>query len=97
MRHGARSKSIIYALVLAIGMSLLFPEGAFSASRSFRGQENLGVPRCTAGIVSKALSAQVLALSSGECKGCIVSEILSTAPVFSPELVVGLGSLEGTS
>lgn len=36
MRQGARGKSIIYSLVLAIGMSLLFPEGAFSASRSFR-------------------------------------------------------------
>jgi hypothetical protein len=36
MGQGARGKSIIYALVLAIGMSLLFPEGAFSASRSFR-------------------------------------------------------------
>jgi hypothetical protein len=31
-----RGKNIIYALVLAIGMSFLFPEGAFSASRSFR-------------------------------------------------------------
>jgi hypothetical protein len=36
MGQGPRGKSIIYALVLAIGMSLLFPEGAFSASRSFR-------------------------------------------------------------
>jgi hypothetical protein len=36
MGHGVRGKSIIYALVLAIGMSLLFPEGVFSASRSFR-------------------------------------------------------------
>lgn len=36
MRQGAGGKSVIYALVLAIGMSLLFPEGAFSASRSFR-------------------------------------------------------------
>ena len=36
MGQAARGKSIIYALVLAIGMSLLFPEGVFSASRSFR-------------------------------------------------------------
>ena len=36
MGHGVRGKSIIYALVLAIGMSLLFSEGVFSASRSFR-------------------------------------------------------------
>ena len=36
MGHGVRGKSIIYALVLAIGMSLLLPEEVFSASRSFR-------------------------------------------------------------
>jgi len=36
MGQAARNKSIIYALVLAIGMSILFPEVASSASRSFR-------------------------------------------------------------
>ena len=36
MGQSSHSKSIIYALVLAIGMSLLFPEVAFSASRSSR-------------------------------------------------------------
>lgn len=36
MRQAARGKSITYALVLAIGMSFLFHEVAFSASRSFR-------------------------------------------------------------
>ena len=38
MRMGqtSRSKSIIYALVLATGMTFLFPEVAFSASRSSR-------------------------------------------------------------
>jgi hypothetical protein len=36
MGQAARGKSIIYALVLAIGMSFLLPEMAFSASRSFR-------------------------------------------------------------
>jgi hypothetical protein len=32
MGQGARGKSIVHALVLAVGLSLLFPEGAFSAS-----------------------------------------------------------------
>ena len=36
MGQSSHSKSIIYALVLAIGMSLLFPEVTFSASRSSR-------------------------------------------------------------
>src|SRR5918992_4954251 len=36
MRQAAYGKSMIYALVLAIGMSILFPEVASSASRSFR-------------------------------------------------------------
>ena len=36
MGQSSHSKSIIYALVLAIGMSFLFPEVAFSASRSSR-------------------------------------------------------------
>ena len=36
MGQSSHSKSIIYALVLATGMSFLFPEGAFSASRSSR-------------------------------------------------------------
>jgi hypothetical protein len=36
MGQAARNKSMIYALVLAIVMSMLFPEVAFSASRSFR-------------------------------------------------------------
>jgi hypothetical protein len=36
MGWAASDKSIIYTLVLAIGMSFLFAEVAFSASRSFR-------------------------------------------------------------
>ena len=36
MGQSSHSKSIIYALVLAIGMSFLFPEVTFSASRSSR-------------------------------------------------------------
>ena len=36
MGQAARNKNIIYALVLAIGMSILFPDVASSASRSFR-------------------------------------------------------------
>jgi hypothetical protein len=36
MGQSSHRKSIIYALVLAIGMSFLFPEVAFSASRSSR-------------------------------------------------------------
>jgi hypothetical protein len=36
MGQSSHNKSIIYALVLAIGMTFLFPEMAFSASRSFR-------------------------------------------------------------
>ena len=36
MRQASRNKSMIYALVLAIGMSMLLPEIASSASRSFR-------------------------------------------------------------
>ena len=36
MAQSPHSKSIIYALVLATGMSFLFPEVAFSASRSSR-------------------------------------------------------------
>ena len=36
MGQSSHSKSITCALVLAIGMSFLFPEVAFSASRSFR-------------------------------------------------------------
>ena len=36
MGQSSHSKSIIYALVLATGMSFLFPEVAFSASRSSR-------------------------------------------------------------
>ena len=44
MGQGACGKSIIYALVLAIGMSLLFPEGVFSASRSFRRSGKSRVP-----------------------------------------------------
>ena len=36
MGQAVRNKSIIYALVLAFGLSMLFPEVAFSASRSFR-------------------------------------------------------------
>ena len=36
MRQSSYRKSIIYALVLAIGTSFLFPEVAFSASRSSR-------------------------------------------------------------
>ena len=36
MGQSSHSKSIIYALVLATGMSFLFPEVAFSASRSAR-------------------------------------------------------------
>jgi hypothetical protein len=35
MGQAAHNKSMIYGLVLAIGMSILFPEVAFSASRSF--------------------------------------------------------------
>ena len=44
MRPARRSKSIIHALVLAIGMSMLFPEVAFSASRSFRRAGKFRVP-----------------------------------------------------
>src|SRR5918994_2740779 len=44
MGQAARNKSIIYALVLAIGMSMLFPEVAFSASRSFRRSGKFGAP-----------------------------------------------------
>jgi hypothetical protein len=36
MGQAAHNKSMIYGLVLAIGISILFPEVAFSASRSFR-------------------------------------------------------------
>ena len=36
MGQAAHGKSIIYAVVLAIGMSFLLPEVSFSASRSFR-------------------------------------------------------------
>jgi len=36
MGQTSHSKSIVYALVLVIGMSFLFPEVAFSASRSSR-------------------------------------------------------------
>ena len=36
MGQSSHSKSIVYALVLAIGMSFLFPEVTFSASRSSR-------------------------------------------------------------
>jgi hypothetical protein len=36
MGRSSHSKSIIYALVLATGLSFLFPEVAFSASRSSR-------------------------------------------------------------
>ena len=36
MGQSSHSKSIIYALVLAIGISFLFPEVTFSASRSSR-------------------------------------------------------------
>jgi hypothetical protein len=36
MGHGAHGKSMIYALVLGIVMSMLVPEVAFCASRSFR-------------------------------------------------------------
>ena len=36
MGQAALKKSIIYAVVLAIGMSILFPDVASSASRSFR-------------------------------------------------------------
>ena len=36
MGQASRNKSMIYALVLALGMSILFPEVASSASRSFR-------------------------------------------------------------
>lgn len=36
MGQSSHSKSIIYALVLATGLSFLFPEVAFSASRSSR-------------------------------------------------------------
>jgi hypothetical protein len=44
MGHGAHDKSIIYALVLVIGISILFPEVAFSASRSFRRSGKSSVP-----------------------------------------------------
>jgi len=44
MGQAAQRKSIIYGLVLAIGISILFPEVASSASRSFRRSGKFSAP-----------------------------------------------------
>jgi hypothetical protein len=44
MRQAANGKSIVYVLVLAIGVTILFPEVVFSASRSFRSSGKVRAP-----------------------------------------------------
>ncbi|HUC97735.1 MAG TPA: hypothetical protein VMR88_04605 [Candidatus Polarisedimenticolaceae bacterium] len=44
MRQAANGKSIVYVLVLAIGMTILFPEVVFTASRSFRSSGKVRAP-----------------------------------------------------
>ena len=90
-------KQITYALVVAIGMSFLFQEVAYSASRSFRrsGKSRASAMHSWHRFVRPSRSDVGFVLGWGN--GPHGSKILSTPPVSTPRPVMGLGSLEGTS
>ncbi len=97
MGQGARGKNIIYALVLAIGMSLLFPEGAFSASRSFRRLGKFRSPAVHSRHRFVGPFRSDFGFVLGRRQGLHRFKDPFDPPVLGPGSVVGWGSLEGTS
>ena len=95
MRQAAPGIILTYALVVAIGMSFLFPEVAFSASRSFRRSGKFRAPAVHSGhrFVSPSRSDGRFVLGRGQGTHRFVNPFHSSG--FNSRLGDGFGFIGG--